>query len=110
RGVARDMKRAVCCAAYEASIDLARERGAFPAFERGPYLEGRFVSRLPQEIRAAIAAHGIRNSHLLAIAPAGTISLLAGNVSSGIEPIFALDAERNILQLDGRYRTYPVRD
>lgn len=97
-------------AAYRASIELAREKGAFPGFEREAYLASGFAARLPADIRDAIAAHGIRNSHLLAIAPAGTISLLANNVSSGIEPIFAAEAERRVLELDGAYRTYRVVD
>ena len=68
-----------------------QEKGRFPDFDREHYLEGPFIRGLPADIRDAIARHGIRNSHLLAIAPTGTISLLAGNVSSGIEPVFAPD-------------------
>ncbi|WP_310447284.1 adenosylcobalamin-dependent ribonucleoside-diphosphate reductase [Thiobacillus sp.] len=97
-------------AAYRASIDLAREKGAFPALVRDAYLASGFARRLPQDIRTGIAAHGLRNSHLLAIAPAGTISLLANNCSSGIEPVFAAAAERRVLQADGGYRTHSVRD
>ncbi|MCI3179237.1 adenosylcobalamin-dependent ribonucleoside-diphosphate reductase [Caulobacter sp. CCUG 60055] len=76
-------------AAYGASIALAREKGCFPAFRREPYLAAPFIQRLPGALRDEIARHGVRNSHLLAIAPAGSISLLAGNVSSGLEPIYA---------------------
>ncbi|MDO9219613.1 MAG: adenosylcobalamin-dependent ribonucleoside-diphosphate reductase [Thiobacillus sp.] len=97
-------------AAYRASIDLAREKGAFPAFARDAFLVSGFATRLPDDIRVAIAAHGLRNSHLLAIAPAGTISLLANNCSSGIEPVFAATAERRVLQTDGSYRTHSVSD
>lgn len=97
-------------AAYRASIELAREKGAFPAFARDAFLASGFARRLPDDIREAIAAHGLRNSHLLAIAPAGTISLLANNCSSGIEPIFAGEAERRVLQQDGSYRTHTVLD
>ncbi|MHB1186069.1 adenosylcobalamin-dependent ribonucleoside-diphosphate reductase [Thiobacillus sp.] len=97
-------------AAYRASIELAREKDAFPAFERDAFLASGFASRLPADIREGIATHGIRNSHLLAIAPAGTISLLANNCSSGIEPIFAGEAERRVLQPDGSYRTHSVLD
>jgi ribonucleoside-diphosphate reductase alpha chain len=61
-------------------------------------------------LREGIARHGVRNSHLLAIAPAGTISLLAGNVSSGIEPIFAIEAQRRILESDGEHHVHRVRD
>jgi ribonucleoside-diphosphate reductase alpha chain len=97
-------------AAYRASVELAREKGAFPAFERDAFLASGFASRLPADIRDAIAMHGIRNSHVLAIAPAGTISLLANNLSSGIEPIFSAEAERRVLETDGRYHTHRVVD
>lgn len=110
RGVAEDVLRAIALSAYEASVDLAAERGAFPALDRERFLSGRFVGRLPEALRARIAREGIRNSHLLAIAPAGTISLLAGNVSSGIEPVFALDSDRRMLGADGRYAVHRVRD
>lgn len=110
RGVAQDVLRTIALAAYEASVGLAREKGPFPAFAAEPYLAGAFVGRLPATLRDAIARDGIRNSHLLAIAPAGTISLLAGNVSSGIEPVFALDAERVVLGADGTPHVHRVRD
>jgi ribonucleoside-diphosphate reductase alpha chain len=97
-------------AAYRSSVGLAREKGAFPGFAAGPFLASGFAARLPEDIRAAIATHGIRNSHLLAIAPAGTISLLANNLSSGIEPIFAAEAERRVLGKDGRYQIHRVVD
>ena len=97
-------------AAYRASIDLARAKGPFPDLDRAAFLASGFAVRLPPDIRDAIAAHGIRNSHLLAIAPAGTISLLANNCSSGIEPIFAAEAERRVLEADGAYRTHRVVD
>ena len=87
--VAAEVMRTICHAAYRASIALAKEKGAFPYFGRDKYLQGAFIRGLPEDIRVEIAKHGVRNSHLLAIAPTGTISLLAGNVSSGIEPIFA---------------------
>ncbi|MDD2769260.1 MAG: adenosylcobalamin-dependent ribonucleoside-diphosphate reductase, partial [Methylococcus sp.] len=74
-------------AAYRASVELAREKGAFPCLEAGPYLESPFVSGLPADLRADIRNFGIRNSHLLSIAPTGTISLaFADNASNGIEP------------------------
>jgi ribonucleoside-diphosphate reductase alpha chain len=97
-------------AAYHASIALAREKAAFPDFDREAFLASGFAMRLPEDIRDAIAAHGIRNSHLLAIAPAGTISLLANNCSSGIEPIFAAEAERRVLGTAGSYQTHRVVD
>jgi ribonucleoside-diphosphate reductase alpha chain len=97
----RDTARAVLTRmrdeACAASIALARERGAFPAFEREAYLAGRYIDSLPDRLRDAIAEHGIRNSHLLAIAPAGSISILANNVSSGIEPVFAPVMSRTVL-------------
>ncbi|HEB96732.1 MAG TPA: adenosylcobalamin-dependent ribonucleoside-diphosphate reductase [Sedimenticola thiotaurini] len=97
-------------AAYRASIALAREKGAFPRFRRDAYLEGAFVRRLPESIRQGIADHGIRNSHLLAIAPTGTISLLAGNVSSGIEPVFDFRYRRRVLDSAGKEREFEVED
>jgi ribonucleoside-diphosphate reductase alpha chain len=97
-------------AAWRASIELAREKAPFPGFERDPFLASGFCSRLPAGLRDAIASHGIRNSHLLAIAPAGTISLLANNCSSGIEPIFSAQSERRVLEADGEYRIHHVYD
>ncbi len=88
-------------AAYRASIDLAREKGAFPLFDAEPYLAGGHIQTLPEDIRAGIAEYGIRNALLTSIAPTGTISLYAGNVSSGIEPVFALSYSRKVLQKDG---------
>ena len=96
--------------AYEASVQLADEKGAFELFDRESYLDSPFVRRLPGSIREAIDTRGIRNSHLLAIAPAGSISLLAGNVSSGIEPVFALEAERAVLGSDRQISRFHVRD
>jgi ribonucleoside-diphosphate reductase alpha chain len=97
-------------AAYRASCALAREKGPFPAYAREPFLASAFVQRLPPGLRAAIAHHGLRNSHLLAIAPAGTISLLAGNVSSGIEPIFQASHRRHVRRADGSEAVYEIED
>jgi len=97
-------------AAYTASVELARERGAFPAFDREHYAARPFIQRLPPAVRAAIERDGIRNSHLLAIAPAGTISLLAGNVSSGIEPLFGTEAVRRVRDGQGGWRNFRVSD
>jgi ribonucleoside-diphosphate reductase alpha chain len=80
--------------AYATSVELASERGAFPEFVAERFLESGFARRLPESLRKAVSNRGIRNSHLIAVAPTGTISLLANNVSGGIEPIFALTAER----------------
>jgi ribonucleoside-diphosphate reductase alpha chain len=96
RHAAGGVMRTITHAAYHASVELAREKGAFPLFDVERYLAGDFAARLPPDLRAAIAAHGLRNSHLTAIAPAGSISLLAGNVSSGIEPVFDSDFRRAI--------------
>jgi ribonucleoside-diphosphate reductase alpha chain len=108
--VAGDIMRAICHAAYRQSVALAQEKGAFPFFERDKYLEGAFIRSLPEDIRAGIAASGIRNSHLLAIAPTGTISLLAGNVSSGLEPVFAASYSRQITGADDKPRQFVLTD
>jgi ribonucleoside-diphosphate reductase alpha chain len=98
----------LCHAAYRASIDLAREKGPFPFFEADAHLRGAFIRRLPEDIRQGIARHGIRNSHLIAIAPTGTISLLANNVSSGLEPVFDFQYRRRLRQADGALREYEL--
>ena len=95
--------------AYRSSIKLAQEKGSFPLLDKDNYLEGEFIQTLPDSICDAISQHGIRNSHLTAIAPTGTISLLAGNLSSGIEPVFAFELQRYILQ-DGTRRPYQLED
>jgi len=99
-------------AAYAASVELAREKGAFPKFEAGPYLgDGTFASRLPEQIKADIRAHGIRNSHLLSIAPTGTVSLaFADNASNGIEPPFSWTYTRRKREADGSKSEYAVED
>lgn len=102
--------KTICHAAYRASVDLAKEKGRFPFFERDKYLEGAFVRNLPDDIRAGIAEHGIRNSHLTAIAPTGTISLLANNVSSGLEPVYDFSYRRRVLEADGTYSEYELTD
>ncbi len=98
--------------AYMASVELARERGAFPLFNADLYLSGgNFASRLPAEIKAEIRRYGIRNSHLLSIAPTGTISLaFADNASNGIEPPFSWFYLRKKRQPDGSYKEYRVED
>ena len=87
--------------AYRASALLAAEKGPFPKFERDKYLEAPFICDLPGDVRDLIAEHGIRNSHLLSIAPTGTISLSADNISSGIEPVFSHEYSRTIITEDG---------
>lgn len=96
RAAAAQAVRAIRDAAYEASCELAREKGPFPAFEPQPYLAGAFVAELPESLRQRIARQGTRNSHLLAIAPTGSISLLAGGVSTGVEPVFAAVQTRRL--------------
>jgi ribonucleoside-diphosphate reductase alpha chain len=98
-------------AAYAASVELAREKGAFPLFEAQRYLEGAFVKRLPGELREAIRTHGIRNSHLLSIAPTGTIALaFADNASNGIEPAYSWTYQRKKRMPDDSMRAYAVED
>ena len=97
--------------AYDASIDLAVEKGEFPMLDRERYLEGEFIKTLPEKIRKRIKEFGIRNSHLISIAPTGTISLLAGNVSSGLEPVFALSFTRRFrTENDDEYEERKVAD
>lgn len=81
---------------YRASVELAKELGPFPLFDKDKYLQGEFIKRLPRSVIEGINEHGIRNSHLLSIAPTGTISMAADNVSSGLEPPFALEYEATI--------------
>lgn len=88
-------------ASYLASAMIAKDKGAFPLFDRDKYLAGKFIQTLSEEARAAIAKYGIRNSHLTSIAPTGTISLAADNVSSGIEPVFAYSFDRTVIEFEG---------
>jgi ribonucleoside-diphosphate reductase alpha chain len=98
-------------AAYRASVELAKEKGAFPLFDADKYLaKGTAASTLDQDLQDEIREHGIRNALLTSIAPTGTISLYAGNVSSGIEPIFANSYTRKILNGDGTHRFETVED
>lgn len=92
---------AISRAAYLASVDLAQEKGAFPLFDAEPYLASGTMTQMDEDVRAAIRKHGIRNALLTSIAPTGTISLYAGNVSSGIEPVFAYGYTRKVFQNDG---------
>ncbi|MFZ4807787.1 MAG: adenosylcobalamin-dependent ribonucleoside-diphosphate reductase [Hyphomicrobiaceae bacterium] len=96
--------------AYLTSAGLAAEKGAFPLFDRDAFLARPNVQRLDADVRSAIAAHGIRNGCLTSIAPTGTISLLAGNVSSGIEPVFDFVYRRRVLDRDGSARQETVED
>ncbi|MFY9974735.1 MAG: ribonucleoside-diphosphate reductase, adenosylcobalamin-dependent, partial [Chromatiaceae bacterium] len=97
RDTAAAIVRTLRDTAYAASVALARERGPFPAFDPGPYGEGAFIRRLPDWLQGAIRTHGIRNSHLISIAPTGTISLaFADNASNGIEPAYAWSYRRRV--------------
>ena len=111
RAFAADVTRALRDAAYDASVALAREKGAFPLFDAERYLDGAFARRLPDELREAIARHGIRNSHLMSIAPTGTIALaFADNASNGIEPAFSWVYQRKKRMPDDSTRIYEVAD
>ena len=107
---AGEWARQINRAAYLASAGLAREKGAFPLYDRDAYLAGETVSELDEDVRAHIAQHGIRNALLTSVAPTGTISLVADNVSSGIEPVFALAYTRKVLQADGSRLEEEVSD
>ncbi|NMM15041.1 MAG: adenosylcobalamin-dependent ribonucleoside-diphosphate reductase [Rhodoferax sp.] len=96
--------------AYRTSIAIAQEKGAFPEFDKIKYGASPFVLALSHDIQDAISQHGIRNSHLLAVAPTGSISLLANNVSSGIEPIHAFKTQRCVRGADGQEVTFDVED
>ncbi len=112
RVMAADIARVMRDTAYASSIELARERGSFPFLDKEAYLGGSgFASRLPEEIRDGIARHGLRNSHLLSIAPTGTVSLaFADNASNGIEPAFSWVYTRKKREMDGSTREYTVQD
>ncbi len=94
--LASKIMRTITIAAYRASVELAKEKGPFPLFDAEKYCAGKFISKLPEDLIADIRKYGIRNSHLTSIAPTGTISLLAGNVSSGLEPVFAFKYTRKV--------------
>lgn len=105
--IARTMRDA----AYGASVALAQEKGAFPLFKAKQYLQSGFAKRLPKDLRAAIKKHGLRNSHLLSIAPTGTVSLaFADNASNGIEPPFSWTYTRKKRTANGGEQFYTVED
>ncbi len=112
RAIAKKIAQKLRDSAYRASVDLAKEKGAFPAFDAQLYLaDGTFASRLPADIKQAIAVHGIRNSHLISIAPTGTVSLaFADNASNGIEPAFSWRYQRKKREADGSITEYTVQD
>ena len=112
RALAADISRVMRDAAYEASVEGAKEKGAFPLFDADKFLaEPHCASRLPDMLKTEIRAHGVRNSHLLSIAPTGTISLaFAGNASGGIEPTFSWTYIRKKRMPDGSKQEYVVED
>ena len=97
-------------AAMDTSIALGQEKGSFPMFSSALYLATPYARLLPDAVRDAIATKGLRNGLLTSVAPTGTISLLAGNVSSGIEPVFSLSQSRKILNRDGSHRVEQLED
>ncbi len=108
--LAGDWARRIERAAYLASAKLAEEKGAFPLYDAEAYLAGETISGLDEDIRTAISQHGIRNALLTSVAPTGTISLVADNVSSGIEPVFAHSYTRKVREPDGSTRSEEVCD
>jgi ribonucleoside-diphosphate reductase alpha chain len=99
--ITEDWMHAIARSSYLASVDLAQEKGAFPLFDADKYLASGSLQHMDDDVKAAIRTHGIRNALLTSVAPTGTISLYAGNVSSGIEPVFAYAYTRKVLQKDG---------
>ncbi|MBJ7544918.1 adenosylcobalamin-dependent ribonucleoside-diphosphate reductase [Rhodomicrobium udaipurense] len=110
RALASSWMARISALAYEASASLAKEKGAFSLFDADAFLARPFPASLPPPLQKAIRQHGIRNGVLTSIAPTGTISLLAGNVSSGVEPVFDFDFSRRVLQPDGFARRETVED
>lgn len=106
---AGELMQRIASVTWQTSIALASEKGCFPYYQP-EYLQGVFVRELPQEIQAALSKQGVRNSHHNAIAPTGTISLLANNVSNGIEPIFKATYQRHVRGAEGEMLTYTVHD
>ncbi|MFZ2315291.1 MAG: adenosylcobalamin-dependent ribonucleoside-diphosphate reductase [Gammaproteobacteria bacterium] len=104
-----DIMKKVADITWQTSIELAKEKGKFPFFE-SKYLHGKFIEELPANIQSELEKFGVRNSHHNTIAPAGTISLLANNISNGIEPIFSASYSRHILIADGSRQTFRVND
>ena len=110
RDLAASWMAQISHAAYSASAELAREKGAFPLFDASQFLRRPFPASLPSSLQKTIRENGLRNGVLTSIAPTGTISLLAGNVSSGIEPVFDFEYRRRLLSPDGSERQETIRD
>jgi ribonucleoside-diphosphate reductase alpha chain len=107
---AGDWMRRIAERAYLTSAALAAEKGPFPLYRADAFLKAPILSRMDPAVRAAVARHGIRNALLTSIAPTGTISLIAGNVSSGIEPVFAWSYRRKVTLPDGSRAEEEVED
>jgi ribonucleoside-diphosphate reductase alpha chain len=111
RAMAARITEAMRDAAYRESVELAKQKGPFPLFDADKYLQGQFVQRVPEDIQQGIRTHGIRNSHLLSIAPTGTIALaFADNASNGIEPPFSWTYVRNKRMPDDSTQQFEVAD
>ena len=108
--ITRQWMKAIQRAAYLSSAALAAEKGVFPLYDKEKYLASEAVQALDEDVRAAIAEHGVRNALLTSVAPTGTISLFADNVSSGLEPVFSFKYNRHILMEDGTRREEEVTD
>jgi ribonucleoside-diphosphate reductase alpha chain len=105
----RKILKTLMCEAYSASADIAVNKGVFPAYDAENYLAGQFISRLPDDLKDKIKQQGIRNSHLTSIAPTGTISFTADNISSGIEPVFQHELDRTV-QTEGGTQVVRLKD
>jgi ribonucleoside-diphosphate reductase alpha chain len=108
--LASRMMKCIAETTWLTSIELAKERGVFPVFDAKKYGEGQFVKRLSADIQQAIQKTGMRNSHHNTIAPTGTISLLANNISNGIEPIFQPEYKRTVRLGEGELEAFMVKD
>ena len=102
--------KTIALSAYKASINLAEEKGAFPLFDPEKFIVSGKMIQMDEDVKQAVHKFGIRNALLTSIAPTGTISLYAGNVSSGIEPVFAYSYKRKVLQNDGSHVEEEVVD
>ncbi|MDX1671624.1 MAG: adenosylcobalamin-dependent ribonucleoside-diphosphate reductase [Balneolaceae bacterium] len=110
RKTASEVMKRICHTAYATSVELAREKGGFPLYHDEKFPERPFIRSLPDTIQKKIKKHGIRNSHLLSIAPTGSISILANNISSGLEPVYDFSYSRQVLNADGSTETFEVED
>lgn len=99
--IEKKIVKTLACECYKASAMLAKRKGSFPLYDKEKYLKGKFIRKLPKDVRDLIAKHGIRNSHLTSIAPTGTISVCADNITSGLEPVFAYSFDRTLTKFHG---------